>query len=464
MPVLDLRHGGKLSGKMLSYVWGHFYLASRDHEPTIYLPAKYKTRGATASNWSKHSLNLKLRDFDTGEEQDSTLLGLRQASSFILDAMAIDRIKMRNRVCFDLWNEFSRLPYDTDFGGRNGTVGSFVEVIINGEYVGIYCLTDRINRKLLDLKKPKTDDNGQLEAIRGVLYKSGSWDYTGLTESQRSDWEELMGGDTRNTTLFCNWELMEPEDYPCEEAWQPMVELYQNANDNTYVKKHFFIDNVADFHLFALVFCLTDNGNKNEFLSIRNIQKQNETDSEEYDRSRFVFTPWDCDASLGGRYDGEIYYNGTYNDSDIKNYRISQNRPFKNMLNDSEYLTIMKNRWKEARDGVFSVPSVSGAMNGYAKTFIENGAYAREQEAWPRYNQLVDDLQTEVNYITEWYTNQIAKIDDYFGLEHSAQGISTVSSGSTGDVPIYDLQGRRMPEGQLPSGLYIKAGRKYVVR
>jgi len=41
---------------------------------------------------------------------------MRQASSWILDAMAIDRIKMRNRVCFDLWNEFSSLPYSTDYG------------------------------------------------------------------------------------------------------------------------------------------------------------------------------------------------------------------------------------------------------------------------------------------------------------------------------------------------------------
>jgi len=464
MPVLDLRHGGKLSGKMLDYVWGHFYLSSRDYEPTIYLSAKYKTRGATAANWSKHSLNLKLRDFDTGEEQDSTLLGMRQASSWILDAMAIDRIKMRNRVCFDLWNEFSSLPYSTDYGNRNGTVGTFVETIINGEYQGIYCLNDRINRKLLNLKKPKLNANDELEAIRGVLYKSNSWDYTGLTESQMDDWNELMGGDTRNSLVFCNWELAEPEDYPCEEAWQPLCDLYSNANDNSYIKKHFWMENVADYHLFILNFCIADNGNKNEFLSIRNIQKQNETTPDEYDRSRFVLTLWDCDASLGGRYDGEVYYDGTYNDSDIKDYRINKNRPFSNLLDDSDYLDMMKSRWTEARSGAFSAQNVAATLNKYAGLFISNGAYAREQTAWPKHNQLVDNLQTEIDYICDWYAAHILKMDDFLGVEHATQDISTATAASPIDNAVFDLSGRRIDSESLPKGLYLKGGRKFVVK
>lgn len=209
LPVLDVRHSGKLSQTMYDYVWGHFYLMSPDDAQTVYLSARYKTRGATASHWGKRSFNMKLRNFHTDEKEDSMLLNIRSVSSWICDAMAIDRIKMRNRVLFDLWNEFSLLPYETEFGGRNGTEGRFVELVRNGEYQGIFCLTDRINRKLLDLKKPKLNADGSLAGIRGVLYKSGSWDYTGLTSSQRDDWEELMGGDTRGTNLFCNWELEE---------------------------------------------------------------------------------------------------------------------------------------------------------------------------------------------------------------------------------------------------------------
>ena len=59
-------------------------------------------------------------------------------------------------------------PYDTKYDNRNGSEGVFVEVFINGEYHGLYCMTDKINRKLLGLKKAKTNDDGQIE-IRGLL-------------------------------------------------------------------------------------------------------------------------------------------------------------------------------------------------------------------------------------------------------------------------------------------------------
>lgn len=88
--------------------------------------------------------------------------------------MAVDRIRMRNRVNFDIWNEISRTPYDTKYDNRNGTLGVFVEVFINEAYHGLYCLTDKINRKLLNLDKAKEDSDGN-PVINGVLYKCETW-------------------------------------------------------------------------------------------------------------------------------------------------------------------------------------------------------------------------------------------------------------------------------------------------
>ena len=45
-------------------------------------------------------------------------------------------------------------------------------------------------------------------------------------------------------------------------------------------------------------------------------------------------------------------------------------------------------------------------------------------------------------------------------------GVQTVTSGNvrTADDAIYDLQGRRMAAGKLPKGIYVRQGRKFVVR
>lgn len=84
----------------------------------VEMKAKFKTRGATAQQYlMKPALNMKLQNEDYTEEADSALLGIRSCSTWILDAMAIDRICMRNRVTMDVWNEYSRLPYETDFDG-----------------------------------------------------------------------------------------------------------------------------------------------------------------------------------------------------------------------------------------------------------------------------------------------------------------------------------------------------------
>lgn len=71
---------------------------------------------------------------------------------------------MRNRLCMDLWNSFSPVPYINDEPDAiNGTRGKFVEVLVNGKYQGLYCLSEKIDRKQLKLKKDYEDG--------GVLFK-----------------------------------------------------------------------------------------------------------------------------------------------------------------------------------------------------------------------------------------------------------------------------------------------------
>ena len=130
LPVLRVSVEGTFT-KDMEYLNGQMELTD-ESGAVVKLPAKFKTRGATAKSYMmKPSFNMKLRDASYAEEADSALLGMRSCSSWILDAMAIDRICMRNRVAFDIWNDFSRLPYDSGFERRNGTEGRFVEVYIN---------------------------------------------------------------------------------------------------------------------------------------------------------------------------------------------------------------------------------------------------------------------------------------------------------------------------------------------
>ena len=163
---------------------------------------KLRIRGVWASNLTKKSFALKFVD-QNGDELNVDLFGIRSDENWILDAMAVDRIRMRNRVCFDLWNEMSRTPYETKYNNRNGTLGEFVEVYCNGDYFGLYCLTDKVNRKLLNLKKYDKTAN----TVRGIIYKG---------ESSRRAGHDLLSYDDAdlNQESWNAWNLEYPEDYP----------------------------------------------------------------------------------------------------------------------------------------------------------------------------------------------------------------------------------------------------------
>lgn len=448
LPILEVEFPGKFE-KEMDYVQGKMKL--KDVDGTIVeLPAKFKTRGATALNYSmKPSFNMKLREAD-GTEIDSSLCGIRSCSSWILDAMAIDRIGMRNRVSFDVWNAFSKLPYYTDFGRRSGTKGLFVEVYINKEYNGIYCLSDRINRKLLDLKKVKINEDGT-HTVRGVLYKHGT---TSLED------QNTPGFFNDSTVCVAEWhdawELKEPEDYAGKAAWQPLQDFYKNKNSYDYIKEHCFLENIVDFTLFVMAFSLSDNwGNKNHFISIQNIQLEG-------DKAKLVYIPWDMDCSLGGEWDGSAY-GGNYLQWSVETAVQRALAPFSTCLRQNEFKEMLKARWLEAREGALAMDSVSQRLYDYAHLFVGSGAWQRQWDYFQtqRYKpQLLENLYAEVNLTAQWYEDRFHEMDRYFEIEETKIENNTIDKTRPLKRGVhYNLSGQKI---QTPTrGIYIYNGKKY---
>ena len=417
------------------------------------LPAFFRYRGATTLNYPKRSFNIKLRD-ENGEDLDTTFFNIRSKDKWIMDAMSIDRIKMRNRVCFDIWNEYSKMPYSTDFNDRNGTRGQFVEVILNGAYNGIYCFTDRIDRKLLDLKKYKQNADSTI-TIRGLLYKSNLWDNTGLANSQ------LAPNARMDSVIWNNWELQYPDDFPGEETWEPLRNLYNtcsNAELQNNPTIYFYENNIIDFHLLVMALNLIDNGNKNAFLSNKNITKE----------KPFVFTPWDMDTSLGGYYDGR-YYGGNYDATSVTDLRIHKNEPFATMWgNDvNMYRKKLATRWNELKNTSLSVDSVRSRLMDYAKLFTKCGAWEREYSRWEieeKYGcPTVENVEKEIELIVEWYKEHILQVDKF--IQDNTTAIAPLETTETEDAPMYNINGTKassQEEGIV--GIVIKNGKKYLIR
>ena len=129
------------------YEVGKLTVVNSDQSKTEYrIKAHY--RGSASKKYDKKSFAIKFQD-ENGVKLDVSLFGLRSDNRWILDAMACDASRMRNRVSFDLWNEFSHPSYVAEYEetAMNGVNGTFVELYFNGNYNGIYCLNEKVDRK-----------------------------------------------------------------------------------------------------------------------------------------------------------------------------------------------------------------------------------------------------------------------------------------------------------------------------
>jgi len=367
---------------------------------TVKYHCKYRIRGNSSSRFEKKSFAVKLVG-DDGDDLDANLFGIREENSWILDAMAVDRTRMRNRVCFDVWNELSRTPYNTDFGGRNGTEGVFVEVFINKEYQGLYCFTDKVDRKLLDLKKVQVDDEGNV-STRGLLYKGYKWgDYTDI-------W--LLGYQeaATDTSEWNAWELQYPDDYPSADTWQPLMDLIdfcsEATSDEDFVEEYqnwFYADNLADYALFTMAMNVGDNAYKNTFLSVKNINNGH----------CYLLTPWDMDKSLGGN------WNGDYVESLASLNRYDRVAPYNRLIGrDLAFSQLLAGKWEEWGATLFAPEEIARRLDDYAEQFVASGAWKREQAKWnDNPVPLKEDVYDELTYVKGWYEKNHKNLSQQIG-------------------------------------------------
>ena len=432
--------------KKESYIPGHITIVDAEMRTEGRLMAsfdcKLRYRGASSLKYEKKSFAIKLLDSD-GENLDANVFGIRKENDWILDAMAIDRIRMRNRVCFDIWNEISKTPYKTDFDNRNGTLGYFVEVYLNGDYHGLYCMTDKIDRKLLGLKKAKEQSDGSVY-VRGVLYKGEAWtDATGMSgyDTSESFDEESWNG----------WELQYPDDYPCYDAWKPLMNLIdlcntRNAFFKLHYRQHFYYDNLVDYALFIMGLNIIDNNVKNTHFSCPDINV-NET---------FLITPWDLDCSLGGLYEGSHF------DEYVKITNLTGNYLFYQMYmyNVDNFRESMKERWQELSLGIMSPNSFNSRLDAYAKRFKESGAWQREYDKWNN-NPVPLNLDEELEYVKKWYVNNIAALNKVLGV--IADDIPYVFQDTDSyNMRMYNIDGKRIMSNPTGRRIYIENGRKII--
>jgi len=362
---------------------------------TISLNMKVRHRGRSALHYDKPSYAIKLTD-SIGQNIDTAILGMRSDNYWILDAMAVDHARMRNRVSMDLWLEFSRQPwyYANEPKLINGYRGQMVEVYVNNASQGIYCLMERVDRKQLKLKK-----YAEKKGIRGLLYKSNHWGGTAtfdlpsdLPNSSASAWD--------------SWEIQYPKLEDGEPvSWDPLINLIdfiQSSDSATFADSiAYYVDLpvFTDYILFCQLLSARDNTAKNTLISFYDFQKD----------QRALYTPWDLDHSWGRQYNGNV--------EDFDYDLFTQNQLYVRMQKDyPNFKDSLSTRWQELRTTSFSIEHIDSLFATYLDLYTTLGIDTIEQTLWSGHNAISFTIEDERSYIHDWVINRLTFLDTLYSL------------------------------------------------
>ena len=338
-------------------------------------------RGGTALNRPKKSYKIEFWDneYECGHKNVS-FYGLIADDDWILDAMYIDKARMRNIFSFDIWEEIQKdrlpeLPLRT-----TGIDGGLVEFFLNNKLLGVYHLCERVDRKRLGIQPA-------VSYPEGIIYKACDWQgptmYSGL---------EQLNGELE----WGGWELRYPKNF-AGVAWYPLynyLDFAINSDDEEFkddISYYIDINSVIDYFILINVSKAGDNWGKNIIMTRYNSV------------SPFLFLPWDMDGTWGRRWDSayvspdQIITNNLYN-------RLLE-------LNPSNYRQKLVERWEFLRQGVLQEYLINSRIDEYESLYIESGAFEREKALWPEWNL---NLSDEIEYMKNWNHQRLQYLDNYF--------------------------------------------------
>lgn len=465
--------------------------------------AAFKYRGASSSNYPKRSYAIKLRDA-YGNSIDRKILGYRSDNNWILDAMYIDRACMRNRVSTDLWNDYSVKPYyaDRENKVRTGTRGEFVEVFLNGSYWGLYCLTEKMDRKQLKLKKyvPASESTTYKTEPHGFLYKSKDWSY------------EVLMGHKPDERTFPYTEVSKVYNYLGQESWCGFEQKYPDAKDeyvdwtplrdavnfvattdvqSTFdreIGNYFDLPILRDYYLLIELALATDNHGKNMFFYVY--------DQAGAEGNKISVCPWDMDGTFGQNWEADTTYTqNTQQDFEemLWKHEHGQLTLFLNLkMGSLGWRKMLADRYCELRPTFFDPDKLAQRFLDYASLFADGYADIREQKKWgSSQGRIHKKLQWGAQYAARWVKNRIKYMDKRYGYEPVIDGINdakaeayfaaqggagaiAVNVGKAQTIRIYSVSGALVRTVQVEAGftpiqgftpgVYVVNGTKVIVK
>lgn len=374
MKVIDNADGER------NYLLGEVFTYNGDIEIEI--------RGSTSQSYEKKQYRLETQHPD-GSNNNVSLMGLPPENDWILGAPSMDKSLIRNSLAYHISREIG------EYAPRTRPC----ELVLNGEYRGVYILTE----------KPKRDNNRlNLSEENGYILKIDK--FTGYKCSEYLS-TDLQGVDLQYDYPDC--EELSPES-------QSYIEEYVNQFEEALYSKDFMdpeegYRQYLDAESFANYFICTELSKDVDAYRLSTFLHK-EDDSE-----KLRFGPvWDKNIAFGNA----DFWDG-HTTSGLIGFRKDTD-PFPGfmpnpwvvkLLSDSTLVDHIANRWVELRSGALSNERLSSMVDSLASDLAE--AQERNFRKWPEYTRWVwpnffvgSSYGEEIAFLKSWLINRANWLDN----------------------------------------------------
>lgn len=358
---LEYRDNGKdlYSGNINLYEYINDSTYQREAYYTL-----YHVRGNSTANNYKKSYSIDLRD-DNLEPLKTSLLGLRADDDYNLLSMGTDASYMKEKLSMEIWKELS----DYSVGSK------YVEVIKDGEYIGLYLLSEPVDIKTFGGSKKDGD----------IYVKVHNW------------YEKDYYGEAESSDVFCLKEdkcildeityknVTTDERDEMARISRAFRSLYDGSDTDLF---EFDYENCVDYSLFLNLVMGTDNTYKNErMLLVKN--------GDEY---KLYKSAWDFDYNFKYSYVAKLFEDKIlpteYKNSDEYKKDVARlYESLSNFYNIDNLLSILEDYNEYISN------------SGVLTRIVENNSYLGSNNYLESYITLRSTIKNRVRYLDYYYNN-----------------------------------------------------------
>lgn len=363
-------------------------------------------RGSTSQMFPKKSYAIETRD-SLGDDLDFPLLNFPSESDWDLYAPYSDKSLIRDVLAYKLSNLM----------GHYASRFKFCEVVLNGDYVGIYVLLEKIKRdkNRVDIKKLEPADSTGDALTGGYIVKIDKFD------GENND----------------GWISPFP---PFEGAWQriPYQFHYPKPDSITPAQKMYIQNYISQFE--ALMFSsdynhpdsgyydLIDMASAIDYVLINELAKNVDSyrlsffmhkDRNSVNDKLFFGPVWDYNISFGNA----DYYDGGFSDGWMMDF-LSTNQEFlnydnfqvpfwwKKIFNETVFQNSVNTRWRELQPLIFN----SNFINGFIDSLVIHLDESQQRNferwqilgtyVWPNFF-IGETYEEEINFLKSWIQERL---------------------------------------------------------